>query len=610
VSLDVRQGAAEAPLAAPPTAPPQLSPPWDRRRIELTVLAAVAVIVAVVSIRRMDISPGRLVDGWDAMWRLFFGIDRPSGIWPPNFQDVGRIFELIVQTFFMAILATFIAAILSFPLGFLAARTTTPHPAVRYVARGIIAVARTIPELVFAAIFVRAFMIGPAAGVLALALHAIGMIAKLLADAIEETDLGQREGVAAVGAGWTQQMSTGVLPQVTPTYLAVCLYRLDINFRSSTILGLVGAGGIGELLNAYKGSLRWDLFMGVVVFIIVTVLLVEWLSMTGRKLILGHDNAGRRRKSTPLGRLGEHLGRPAAKADDFRPSAAARPVTRVADEHDAVVVPSLRQPWTPERARLAVFTAFCGLLVVVSLWASGVAWGNVFNGLRPQFGAPAPGELPTVWFIAQRLIPTDFGWFTADVRAAMLDTIAMGVAATVLGLPLALLLGYLGARNVAPNSVVYGSIRVLQVVLRAIPEVIVAILLVAAVGLGVFPGALALTIGVVAVGAKFFSDALEVVDEAPREGVRATGATRLQETATAVTPQFVPNLVGNSLYMLDIMVRASTVVGIFGAGGIGFYLFQASRVLDWEVLGGLLLMILVVVFAIERLSDWVRARLI
>jgi phosphonate transport system permease protein len=280
-----------------------------------------------------------------------------------------------------------------------------------------------------------------------------------------------------------------------------------------------------------------------------------------------------------------------------------------ANDHATSAAP-ITQPWTPERRKLAVFTAFIAALVASSFWLSGVSWSNVATGLRPQFGAPGPGELPTVWHIGQRLIPRSLDWFTADVRAAMLDTLAMGLAATMLGLPGALLLGYLGARNVAPNRAVYLITRFVQVVLRAVPEVVVAILLVAAVGLGVFPGAVALTLGVVAVGAKFFSDALEVVDDRPREGVRATGATRLQEAATGVTPQFVPNLVGNGLYLLDIMIRSATVVGIFGGGGIGYLLFQASRLLEWQVLGGLLTMIFVVVFTLERLSDWVRKRLL
>ncbi len=270
----------------------------------------------------------------------------------------------------------------------------------------------------------------------------------------------------------------------------------------------------------------------------------------------------------------------------------------------------LSPPWTPERRRLALFSAGIGVLAVASIWVSGVSWSAMANGLRPDFGAPAPGDLPSVWYIAQRLVPRDLSWWTPDVRSAMFDTIAMGIASTAMGLPLAMVLGYLGARNVAPNRVIYALSRLVQVLMRAVPEVVIAILLVSAVGLGVFPGAVALTIGVVAVGAKFFSDAIEVIDEGPREGVRATGATRLQEISTSVTPQFVPNLVGNGLYLLDIMIRSSTVVGIFGAGGIGFLIFQATRLLAWELLGGLLLMIFVVVFVIERLSDWVRARLI
>jgi phosphonate transport system permease protein len=276
----------------------------------------------------------------------------------------------------------------------------------------------------------------------------------------------------------------------------------------------------------------------------------------------------------------------------------------------AAPVEALRPPWTPERKRLAAFSGLLGVLVAASVWLSGVSWTAMIKGFRPTFVQPEPGELPSVWYIAQRLVPRNFDWWTSEIQEGMIDTIAMGIAATAMGLPLALLFGYLGARNIAPNRTVYRLTRLLQVVLRAVPDVVIAILLVSAVGLGVFPGVIALTIGVVAVGAKFFSDALEIIDEGPRDGVRAVGATRLQETATAVTPQFFPNMVGNGLYLLDIMIRSSTVVGIFGAGGIGFILFSATRLLAWETLGGILITIFVVVFAIERLSDWVRKRII
>ncbi|MGF1668136.1 MAG: PhnE/PtxC family ABC transporter permease, partial [Acidimicrobiia bacterium] len=179
--------------------PARLSPPWTRRRVELTGLAVVMAAIAVWSVWRVGFSPAAIVEGWTAMTNLIFGTDLRDGMLPPRFEQVDLIIEQTFVTFFMAILATAIAACLSFPLAFLAAVNTAPNKAVRLIARGIIVMARTIPDLVFAAIFVRAFRIGPLAGIIAIGLHAIGMCGKLLADAIEESDPGPREAVAATG---------------------------------------------------------------------------------------------------------------------------------------------------------------------------------------------------------------------------------------------------------------------------------------------------------------------------------------------------------------------------------------------------------------------------
>ncbi|MGF1667225.1 MAG: phosphonate ABC transporter, permease protein PhnE, partial [Acidimicrobiia bacterium] len=552
-----------------------------------------------------------IVEGGTAMTNLIFGTDLRDGMLPPRFEQIDLIIEQTFITFFMAILATAIAGGLSFPLAFLAAVNTAPNKAVRLIARGIIVMSRTIPDLVFAAIFVRAFRIGPLAGILAIGLHAIGMCGKLLADAIEESDPGPREAIAATGGGWFQQMSTGILPQVVPTYLGVVLYRLDINFRSSTVLGIVGAGGIGQLFNTYKGSLRWDLASGVVLFIIATVLLVEFLSARARTALLGHDTAGQRRNAGGvMARLGEHFGRTPVVAADFAPGKAEAEMARF----DRT---KLLPPWTRYRRKMALYAAGAAALVVASFPVTGFSMQTFLMGFRLQFSDPGSGELPSVWNIALRLIPIELDpfriqleWLDERIIDAMFETIAIGFSATTIGVALSIPLGYLAARNIAPNSFVYGAARAFMVALRGIPDIVIAVIFVAGIGLGPLAGTIALIIGVLGFGAKFYADSLEEVSEGPRDGVTSVGASRLQEVATAVTPQFVPSLTSNSLYILDIMIRSSAVLGLVGAGGIGFYLFNAAQSLQFEVVGGIIIMVFVVVFLIERVSDWARARLI
>ncbi|MEO1065194.1 MAG: ABC transporter permease subunit, partial [Actinomycetota bacterium] len=492
------------------------------------------------------------------------------------------------------------------------ARNTTPHPILRYLARGIIVFARTIPDLVFAFIFVRVYTIGPLPGILALGFHAIGMIGKLLADAIEETDPGEREAVAAAGGGWYQQMSTGVLPQVVPSYLATVMFRLDINFRSSTVLGIVGAGGIGQLFNLYKGNLRWDLAMGVVVVIMITVLLVEAMSTSVRKAILGAESANE------PGRLAKWIeavtGRSKVSNADLAPAIGTAPSTRDAStttgravtfDHERLV-----PPFDAYRQKMAFSALVAAVLIYASYLITQISIRDFFTGIRPQFGDPGPGELPTVWNIGQRLIPTNFDWWTPLVRSAMFDTVAVGFAAAAIGIPIALVFAYLAARNVAPNRFVYAGSRLMLVLIRALPDLIIVIMLVAALGLTLIPGVIGLILGAIGFGGKLFAEAIEEVKDGPREGVFATGASRVQEAATGVTPQFMPALVGQGLYIVDIMIRSSTILGIVGAGGIGALISNFMQAGRFEEVGGILLFVFIVVFTIERISDWLRKRLI
>ena len=571
-----------------PGAPEQvaLRPPWDRRRRELAASALVLAVLAGWAIWRTGIWDLATVFGQESRTKVanfLFGTSLRPGALPPRVTQPGLLFEKVMETFFIAVAGTFLATVCSVPLAFLAARNTTPHPVVRLMARGLIAFSRTVPDVIFAFVFVRVYRIGPLPGILAIGFHAIGMIGKLMADAIEQSDPGPREAIAAQGGSWLQQMSTGVFPQVVPSFLGTILFRLDINFRASTVLGLVGAGGVGSLFVLYTGNLRWDLALGVVCATVVAVLLVDQLSNRVRKALLAAEaTSGRKRLRT------------------------------VALDPDR-----LRPPLDAYRKRLAAFVVASAGLLYASYLVTAVSIRSFFYGLRPQLGAPQSGQPPSVWYVARRLLPFDFDtntpvfdWWNPFVRKALFDTIATGFAAATIGVALALPLSYFAARNVAPSRAVYQSTRILLVLARAVPELIVAVVLVVAMGLGLVPGVVALALGVVGFGGKLFADAIEDVPSGPRDGVRSVGASRMQDTATGVTPQFVPALVGNGLYILDINIRSSAVLGIVGAGGIGALLSNYLQTQRFEETGGILMVIFVVVFVIERFSDWLRVRLI
>jgi phosphonate transport system permease protein len=163
---------------------------------------------------------------------------------------------------------------------------------------------------------------------------------------------------------------------------------------------------------------------------------------------------------------------------------------------------------------------------------------------------------------------------------------------------------------VSPNATVYWLARGWILAVRAVPELILAVVFVAALGLGPVAGTCALAIASVGFLAKLVADSVEEIDPGPMEAVRSVGGGWWKVLFSAVIPQAMPSMVGSSLYMFDVNIRTSTILGIVGAGGIGFLLFESIRTVNFDVTGAIVLIIFVIVYTIERLSGWIRSRLV
>lgn len=569
------------------TEAPALRPQWDRRRVLLIVTGVALTVLTALSLPVVDLSAGRLLSGIGDMWSLL------GRMVPPRFEDLGHTLGLLVETFFIAFAGTVMAFVLSVPLAVAAARNTSPWRFGTAASRAVITVCRAIPELVFALIFVRAVGLGVLAGVLALGIHAVGMLGKIYADAIEEIDEGQRLAVVSTGAGRLQAFTTGVIPQVVPTFVGMFLYRLDINVRLSTVLGFVGAGGIGQALRANLGNLRYQEGLAIVLMIFVLIVGVEALSSSVRRQLLGDDAPRPRSLLSILGGLGRRVRDAATRASAPEPARSSEGTSSLAFDRDTV-----RPPWTSERKWRF---GYGGLFVAGLVASAAVMKIDPMDVIR---------ALPKLWDVFLRFFPPDVVSDAPALGSALLETVAIGFAATMFGTILSIPIAFLAARNVAPARWIYVAARYLVVAVRGVPELVMAVIFVAAVGLGPFPGVMALAVGSVGFLAKLQSDAIEGVRQGPRDAVDATGATRGQQTMAAVVPQVTPSFVGNVLYMLDINIRASVVLGIVGAGGVGFLLVQAIRTLAFQRVATILLGVFVVVYAIERLSGWIRSQLI
>ena len=206
---------------------------------------------------------------------------------PPRWEYANQLWQPLWDTINIATIGTLLAIVLGTPLAFLAARNTTPSTiVVRPIALLIIVSSRSINELIWGLLLVAILGPGVLAGIIAIALRSVGFIGKLLYEAIEEIDESQVEAIRATGASSAQIMAYGMVPQLLPAFATICLFRWDINIRESTVLGLVGAGGLGLALEASLNVLAWPQVSVILLMILVTVLLSEWVTARVRTAII------------------------------------------------------------------------------------------------------------------------------------------------------------------------------------------------------------------------------------------------------------------------------------------------------------------------------------
>jgi phosphonate transport system permease protein len=209
--------------------------------------------------------------------------------------------------------------------------------------------------------------------------------------------------------------------------------------------------------------------------------------------------------------------------------------------------------------------------------------------------------------ILSRSYPPDFSKLGAMVWPS-LETIDIAFFGTVVGVVLALPLAVLAARNTSPARPLYAAARAIIALCRSVPDLVWALIFVTAVGLGPFPGALAISVHSIGMLGRLFAEVIEDIDMGPVEALTMTGATRMQVFSHAVAPGVLPSLLGIALYRFDENIRSSLVLGFVGAGGIGFELLTAMNLFQYRTVSLLLLITFILVIAAERFSAMVRAR--
>ncbi len=249
---------------------------WQRRSLGQTLRAwlwlAGAALAAAWSVSALDIE-----------WAFFAdahvqAADLIGRMWPPRWAYLPTILRPLIETIHIATLGTVIAVVLALPVAFLAARNTTANQFTWLIGRAILVGSRSVNTVIWGLIFVAIFGPGPVAGICAVAARSVGFLAKLVAEAIEEVQVGQVEAIAATGARTSQVWLVAILPQVLPVLIGTAVYRWDINVRESSVLGFVGAGGIGQTLSASFSRYDYDFSAAILICIALLVAFGEWFS--------------------------------------------------------------------------------------------------------------------------------------------------------------------------------------------------------------------------------------------------------------------------------------------------------------------------------------------
>jgi phosphonate transport system permease protein len=255
--------------------PPQIvtNPRW---RIIFTVAIFAYLVIGLSSV---ELNWTRIVEGGERGMRFIQGFLQPD--FSSRWKDISNG---LIESLTITLTSTVVGVAISIPIGIGAARNLAPAW-LYYICRSIIAVSRALQEVIIAIFLVAMFGFGPFAGFLTLSFATIGFISKLLAEDIEDIDEAQAEAIRATGASWLQLVNYAIQPQVMPRLIGLSLYRLDINFRESAVIGIVGAGGIGGTLNTAIDRYEYDSAGAILLIIIAIVMVAEYSSSYLRKFL-------------------------------------------------------------------------------------------------------------------------------------------------------------------------------------------------------------------------------------------------------------------------------------------------------------------------------------
>ncbi|RXJ02476.1 phosphonate ABC transporter, permease protein PhnE [Anaerobacillus alkaliphilus] len=257
-----------------------MPPRWKNPSILTWLLSVVCIAFIISGLSSANITVDRLLGGVVNMGKFI------GNAFPPDTTRTSTIFARIVETFEIALIGTLVGVLLSLPIALLCSRNTTPHPIISVCTKGIVSTMRTIPDLIWALIFVISVGLGPLAGILTIVVDTIGFCARFFSERIEEMEKGPSQALESTGATRFGIIAGSTIPIGFPSFVGTSLYAVEKAIRSAVILGLVGAGGIGVELSTAMSLRRFDEALMIIILILIVVLIVEQVSSAIRKKVI------------------------------------------------------------------------------------------------------------------------------------------------------------------------------------------------------------------------------------------------------------------------------------------------------------------------------------
>ena len=503
--------------------------------VGLLLLTAIVIAPFVY----LPINPLRVFAAFPRFVRFMY-----SNFLPPNFDGITAHFPVILRTLLFAVVGTYISAFLAFFLALFIARETCRFTAVRGVLRFIISFFRNVPLLVWGTVLVFIFGIGSLVGVVALVLATLGFLARSYADSIDEIGANKLEGLKSTGAGYWQILVHGLLPEFIPSWINWTLFAFEINIRASAVLGMVGAGGLGLLIQVNLDFRSFRRAMALVILLIGLVFAAEILTNLIRRVV-----ALQQKTNIP-------------------------PLLEKAMQFGTVAA-----------------------LVWLFLWSSRTLELN-FAVFATRFMANAQNVLPQ--FIAFN--PEIVG----EVLYQLMISMLLGICGLVLGAVVSIVLSFLAASNTTPFAPLGYIIKGAVSVIRAVPSLVLILMVVASLGFGHTTAVVGLMFSSLGYLTRAFIASIEEQDFGIIEAMRATGATRLQIITHGLLPGLATSFIAWLAIRLESNIADSVSLGIVGAGGVGMLIARFNRQLNMANLATTIYVVFGVMVVLEVVSNWLR----